>query len=605
MLKQFQFLFLAGICLLGTFLSVGGCSNPFIKKDKDPPFDAFEIPTFTDIDGKPILIRDRAIIWNYDMIPVHGYGLVVGLPGTGGEDIHSMAYQMVSEDMKRERVPNIRAYLACPSNAVVEIMGFMRPGIQRGDRFDVQIALPENSSTKNLRGGRLLQARLIERLLTPEGKMHTGSTRANAVGSIMVEDVMATETSNPDGLKKGIILSGAITNESRALSLLMKEGSESAVMTDRIAKAINHRFPLPTTGIQRGVASAQSSSLVVFEVHHSYANDVSRYVRVIQSLACFETSAQQARRIERLGEELLNPETSQHAAFQLEAIGRQGIPPLQQALRSSDMEVRFHAATSLAYLGDGTAARVLAECVRQEPAFRVYALNALSVMQNDLEAEFYLQELLHAPCSETRYGAFRALKNRNPMDQTIRGEVLGEQWGQFSYHGVNSPAPPMVHITAQRHPEIVLFGTNIFLRQPFTLDAGPLIFVNGRTPNEVVVSTLAISGAGERRTVSNRLDEIIRAVAEIGGTYPDVVQLIRQADKTGVLPCPLEIDCLPLPNRIYRRSGGGDEDLSYEEAEVEKPRTFWDRFNPRNIFAPNPGEKTSDFTGTVNTPSRN
>ena len=602
MLKQFQFLFLAGICLLGVFLSVGGCSNPFARKDKDPPFDAIEIPAFMTEDGKPVLVRDRAIIWNYDMMPVHGYGLVVGLPGTGGEDINSPAYRMVTENMKRERIPNIRAYLACPSNAVVEIMGVMRPGIQQGDRFDVQIVLPENSNTKNLRGGRLLEARLIERLILPDGGVREGSTRAKAAGPIMIEDVMATETNNPDGQKKGIILSGAVTNEPRALSLLMKKGSESAVMTDRIAKAINHRFPLPA-GFQQGVASAYDSSLVIFDVHHSYANDVSRYVRVIQSIACFETSPQKTRRIERLGEELLNPQTSQDAAFQLEAIGKQGIPPLQQALRSSDMEVRFHAATSLAYLGDGTAARVLAECARQEPAFRVYALNALSVMRNDLEAEFHLQELLHVPCSETRYGAFRALKNRNPMDQTIRGEILGEQWGQFSYHGINSPAPPVVHLTAQRFPEIVLFGTNIFLRQPFALEAGPLIFVNGQTPHAVAVSKIATSGIDERRTVSNRLDEIIRAVADMGGTYPDVVQLIRQADRTGVLSFPLEIDRLPLPNRIYRRSGG-EGDLSYEEAE-EKPRTFWDRFNPRNIFTPNPGEKTSDFTGTVNTPSRN
>jgi len=162
----------------------------------------------------------------------------------------------------------------------------------------------------------------------------------------------------------------------------------------------------------------------------------------------------------------------------------------------------------------------------------------------------------------------------------------------------------MVHITAQRHPEVVLFGTDIFLRQPFALEAGPLIFVNGQMPNEVVVIKFATTGLDERRTVTNRLDEIIRAVADMGGTYPDVVQMIRQADMMGVLSCPLEIDRLPEPDRTYRRSGSSESDWAYEEEEEEKPKSFWDRLNPRNIFAPNPGERSSDFKWTVNTSSR-
>ena len=190
------------------------------------------------------------------------------------------------------------------------------------------------------------------------------------------------------------------------------------------------------------------------------------------------------------------------------------------------------------------------------------------------------------------------------MDQTIRGEILGnpELGLLFSYHGINSQTAPMVHITAQRHPEIVLFGTDIFLRQPFTLEAGPLIFVNGQTPNEVVVTKFVSMGIDERRRVSNRLDEVIRAVADLGGTYPDVVQMLRQADKMGVLSCRLEIDCLPEPDRIFRRNRSNESDWVYEEE--ERPRTFWDRINPRNIFAPNPGERSSDFTGSVNTSSR-
>jgi len=617
------------------FLSVGGCSGLFSgKKDKEPPFDALEMPTFETEDGKPKLVGDCTSVGNYSSFDVHGFGLVVNLPGTGGDDANTEHDRRVADEMNRRGISNIRSILASPQTAVVEIVGKMRPGIQAGDRFDVEILLPtypQESNTKSLRGGILLPAKLTEMGIGYDGRTLAGSTRAHVEGPIMVDDPLATETSNPAGLKKGKILSGAVTKESRSLSLLMKEDSKSSVMADRIAKTINLRFYLmsspqissatidqrihrqagPPQGIfseainqrvygsPKGVATARSDSLIVLDVHPTYANDVSRYVRVIQSIACHETPVRQLKRIERLKEELQNPDTAQQAAFQLEAIGKAGIPALQQALKSSNMEVRFHAATSLAYLGDGTPAEVLADIARTEPAFRVYALNALSVMKNDLEAEACLQELLHVPSAETRYGAFRALKNRNPLDQTIRGEWLG---GQFSYHGITSSSVPMVHFTSQKYPEIVLFGTDIALKQPFALDAGPTIYVNGQVPGSVVISRLATSGLDEKRTVSNQLDEIIRAVVDMKGTYPDVVQLIRQADMARVLPCRLEIDCLPEPNRIYRRQGSDESEVAVEEE--EKPKSFWERLNPKNLFAPNPGEKSSDYTGTVNTSSR-
>ena len=593
MLKRFRFLFPAGICLCVLFLSTGGCNVLFPgKKDKDPLLDnAFNFETE---DGKPKLVGDCVSVSTSQTIPVRGFGLVVNLPGTGGEDANTFHYQWVYDDLNRQKYTGIRALLARPDTAVVEVIGHMHAGIQKGDRFDVQILLPPNTNTNSLRGGVLVETRLTEMVGSTEGVL-TNSTRAIAAGPIMVDDPTATGTSNPSGLKKGTILSGAVTAESRSLSLIMKDKSIAGIA--QIAKAINDRFYL-TTGPKKGVATAETDQLIVLDIHPSYAHDVSRYVRVVQSITCRESAGQQLRRIERLKEELFVRETAQQAAFQLEAIGKPGIDVLQQALRNPDMEIRFHAATSLAYLGDSTSAKVLAEIAQQEPAFRVYALNALSVMKNDLEAEYYLQELLHVPSAETRYGAFRALKTRNPMDQTIRGEVPG---GQFSYHGITSQAVPMVHITTQRSPEIVLFGTDIFLKQPFYLEAGATIYVNGQVPGSVVITRFVTEGLDEQRTVSNRLDEIIRAVVDLGGTYPDIVQMLRQADMMHALSCRLEVNCLPEPNRIYRRPSR-ESDLA--EVEEEKPKSFWDRWNPRNIFVPNPGEKSSDYTGAVNVSSR-
>jgi len=585
MLRRFQYIFLAGIIVSVTLLTLSGCNsvppgkNWFSgkKKDKESPLDTYETETKA---GKPKLVKDCASIGNYNVIPVRGFGLVVNLPGTGGEDANSIPYRWVYDDMNRRNVSDIRAKLARPDTAVVAILGQMSPGIQKGDRFDVQISLIPNSETKSLRGGILMPTWLTEEVASVGGDIQTGTKRADVAGPILVDDTMATETNNPGGLLRGTILSGAVARESRSLSLHMKDDSRFIFVADRVAKAINQRFSMPT-GARKGVADAKTDALIVVDIHPSYANDVPRYVRVIQSIACFETAAQQLSRIERLKEEILQPAASQEAAFQLEAIGKPGIEALQQALRSPNMEVQFHAATSLAYLEEsgGTSAKVLAAIAQMEPAFRIYALNALSVMKNDLEAEARLQELLHVPSRETRYGAFRALKNRNPMDQTIRGELLG---GQFSYHGITSRTDPMVHITMQKYPEVVLFGSDIFLRQPFALEAGAVLYVNGQTPGSVVVTRFVPSGVDEKRTVSNRLDEIIRAVVDMGGTYPDVVQMLRQAEREKVLSCRLEIDCLPEANRVYRRSGDSEE---LDVVETEQPKSFLDRLKPKNIFS--------------------
>jgi len=588
---------LMGIVLSLVFLSVGGCNGLFSgKKGKESPLDdLFPKPE----DYKPTLVGDCTYIGHYKAVNVHGFGLVVGLPGTGGEDANTIHYDRVHSDMNRRGVPNIRATLASPQTAVVEVIGYMRSGIQEGDRFDVQIILPQETNTKSLRGGRLMETRLSE-MGSIEGQLRTGDTRAMVQGPIMVADPLATETNNPSGLKTGTILGGAVTKKSRSLSLIQKD-KRSPFWNDQIAKAINKRFPL-SSGLQRGVATAKTDILIILDIHPTYANDIHRYIKVIQSIVFHETQVQQLQRMERLKDELFEPVTAQRAAFQLEAIGKSAIGVLQQALRSPNREIRFHAATSLAYLGDSTSAKELAEIAHSEPAFRVYALNALSVMKNDLEAESYLQELLHVPSAETRYGAFRALKNRNPLDQTIRGEMLGDQFGQFSYHGISSRTTPMVHITSKKYPEIVLFGTDIFLKQPFAVNAGPTIYVNGQSPGGVVVTRIETSGIDEKRTVSHRLDDIIRAVVDMGGTYPDVVQLLREADMNRVLSCRLEIDRLPEPDRVYRRQN--DDEQEEEFAEEEKPKSFWERWNPKNIFAPNPGENTSDYSGTVNAPSR-
>jgi hypothetical protein len=59
------------------------------------------------------------------------------------------------------------------------------------------------------------------------------------------------------------------------------------------------------------------------------------------------------------------------------------------------------------------------------------------------------------------------------------------------------------------------------------------------------------------------VDEVIRAIVEVGGTYPDVVQALQQAKASNSLAGRLEIDALPEPGRRY------DRDVQQASAETE------------------------------------
>ncbi len=68
--------------------------------------------------------------------------------------------------------------------------------------------------------------------------------------------------------------------------------------------------------------------------------------------------------------------------------------------------------------------------------------------------------------------------------------------------------------------------------------------------------------ADQKRVVSTRVDDVIRAIVELGGTYPDVVQALQEAKAAGCLEGRFEIDALPEAGRTYeatvdgRRKGG-------------------------------------------------
>jgi hypothetical protein len=132
--------------------------------------------------------------------------------------------------------------------------------------------------------------------------------------------------------------------------------------------------------------------------------------------------------------------------------------------------------------------------------------------------------------------------------------VLGDQ---FRYHVLDVPGQPMIHVTRNRIAEVVVFGPGQQLLTPLAINAGNEIMITSQGGDQIIVSKYSVSRGDEKRTVSTRVDDVLRAVVELGGTYPDVVQALQEAKNSGTLPSRFEVDALPEAGREYDRVAEG------------------------------------------------
>ena len=113
----------------------------------------------------------------------------------------------------------------------------------------------------------------------------------------------------------------------------------------------------------------------------------------------------------------------------------------------------------------------------------------------------------------------------------------------------------MIHVTRSFRPEVVLFGHEQRLETPLVLEAGKSILVKADAGDKVTVSRFVVGQPDQKRVVSTKVDEVIRAIVELGGTYPDVVQALQQAKTSHALASRFEVDALPDGDRAYRQRG--------------------------------------------------
>ncbi|MEZ6039733.1 MAG: flagellar basal body P-ring protein FlgI [Planctomycetaceae bacterium] len=525
---------------------------PDLKKKDLPDDDPVRPETDNDFINRveTSLLSEYISVQGNHLVVLRGVGLVTGLNGTGDDPAPSALRTMLQAEMTRRGVRNPSRVLASKDTALVVVTAYLPAMVRDGQRFDVRVAVPPSSNASSLQGGWLLETPLYEEQEL-NGQTVKGHNYGVAGGAILTElGVRKSRGEVSAELRRGTIPGGAISKTDRNLSIVLRTDKRGYRNSKRIASAVSERFhDYNRYGQRVSLAEAKTDTLIDLTMHRTYRNNFPRYQQVIRNIAFNETDVARRMRMEFLEEQILDPATCLQASLQYEAIGEGTIPFLKRALSSDNVEVRFHASQALAYLGDPSGVEDLRHAVENEPALRVYALAALSVIDEG-ESVMALRDLMSADSLETRYGAFKALQELNPADPALIRKTFENM---FTLYMIDSEGEPMSHVTRRRAPEVILFGANQPLRMPVVLNAGRNIRVaaDGSSHSIEITKYSLEHEEPQRQKVPNRLRDIIIACGEFGATYPDIVQLMIEADQQQNLVGEFDIDRMPQAGRMY------------------------------------------------------
>lgn len=519
-------------------------------------------------------IGDLAFVRANDSTQVEGVGLVVGLNNTGSNPVPSDYRTKLLNTMRKATVPDAERWLELPSTSLVLVRGTIPAGIDTKDRFDIDVVLPPGSTTTSLAGGHLLMTELRVKQIV-DGQTMEGLPMGEAYGPIMTGNAQL-----PDDLRVGRVLGGARVFKDNFYALILKEGRQGFRSADIVQRVINMRFHERKGIDQVGMAVAKRPDLLMLNVPSVYHHNQFRYFQIIERLPLMETPVARAQNLDTWTRELLDPKTAGQAALKLEGIGRNATEALKTGLNSTNDQVQFFAAEALAYLGDSEGVDVLEQAAIKHVEFRAEALAALAAL--DSSASYLrLRRLMDIPEPELRYGAFNALRTiyaddpflgRTPLVRDARPQAGSDDMeamrlhsapGRSSVQGddpfelfvVECDGPPMVHVSRSRRREVVVFGRGQKLLLPVAIGGVGSILINASIHDEQIqITRFGVSRVDLpelRVSVRPELGEVIREVANLGATYPEVVRLLITAERQKNLPGPLVLDSVPASRPEY------------------------------------------------------
>lgn len=537
-----------GLLTLAVSTGTIGCSS-WMNRKKEVKFDK-DVRKFRELmedPDRPRIVGEVASALGLAAKQYDSFGLVHNLPGTGGIVKPGQHREIILSDMRQRDIPNPEKVLDSPETAMVKLQSFANPGDRKNDLLDVSVEVSSECNATDLREGYVLPARLRE-LVSLDGRLRKSNDKANVSGEVVVFPKSYRESDELE-LRKGVIIGGAKLLESHKLGLQLDKDYRHVLIVKKIQEAINSRFFFSQNSKQNLVAEGKNDWHIVITMVPKYRLDPAHFMSVIMSTGFNETAEEVAERIEGCRRLLVNRETARRASCELEAIGsNQAKEELANGLNSSDIEVRFHSAYALAYLDDARAVPVLVELAQTQPAFLPLCLVGLSVAETPTAREG-LERLLQDPNPEICFGAFWAIRNRNPNDMTVIGETIGDI---CSFVQVPS-SHQLLAVSLQQKKEIVLFGSNTTVVLPATAKPTPSMVLTPMPTGQIHMMKRHSGGETTTATVDSNIAAIVRGMAMLAANYTDIVHTIETLNTGNSLSIPVAMNPRPRAGRIFKR----------------------------------------------------
>lgn len=412
---------------------------------------------------------------------VSGFGIVVNLNGTGGGDLMPGVAATMERELARNGVGkggnfegvlkdmSPQEFLRHPNVAVVIVEAQVPPGAPEGATFDVSVRTIPGSSVTSLEGGTLWSTDLR---LGPATTFGGYKTRKIAVarGPIFINPF--TEAGNPDdtGVTRtvGRVLGGAEVTDPLKLELVLD--SDSHARARSVVAAVNGRFPrgpgeLGQTargrGSERGAAAGAettgSRQSVAISVPREYRERAAEFLQLLRYTRVDPSYPEEFAR--RYVDALKStPAMSDEIGWCLKAVGKSALPFLVPLYDYPEMTPRMTALDAGAFLGDARTAPHLVQMARTgTPAIKTRAIRLMSKLQSNPQINLALREFVNAPELDVRIAAWEGLSRLG--DPAVLTQEVGPDPVQpkFTLETV-AAREPMVYVTQQGKPKIVIFG---------------------------------------------------------------------------------------------------------------------------------------------------
>jgi len=567
--------------------AVGGCSeglDEMLGRSKAPaPEDIYVPPPY-----QTGTVAEYARMEGGTLLPVRGYGLVVGLGRDGSEQVPPHLKRYFIKYLHLRGIGSARAgtvgvtperVLRDLDTAVVEINGFIPPGAPKGQSFDVQVRAV-SGDVRSLDGGTLWEAdmRLAAGITSRDPERGTSKILATAKGVIFVNPFL-DDRKMDDRVRQrqGRTIGGGKVKYSRPirLQLLMADFARA----NSIQRRINERFQRPGAA---KVANAKNSSRIDITIPPYWKHDYEHFLRLVMHLPLQAARGTWEKHARDVVQAMALPSANHgELSLVLEAIGRRVLPIISAYYTNRNPYVAYYSARAALRLGDmaGAPEVLLRLATMSGSALQIEAISELGRHTALTRATPVLQGLLDDENDLVRVAAYEALRKRGGCVAVTTIELAG---GEFHLDLVSSRRRYVIYATQADEARIALFGRDMVVSRPiFFTSPRRLVTINankagdslgvfrrlgrtGKASPEFKVDPhvrsliVALGDRAEHGEVELELADPAQGerqrVKGLGLTYGQVVSVLYRMCSQGSIPAKFVLQNLPRVQQFFRRT---------------------------------------------------